>query len=157
VRLSQCQRHRDASGCLSDAGARTPSPPSASPASSSLIGCCTFCHTQVSILFPKKTEASNLLVPVCASASHVAYATVRMEPQFMILGHAAGVVAAQAVKHGTAVQEVDLAEMHATLLADGALLNQTAQPPKKMGFRCGANTCFPSPKSVYRNSSCNGA
>ena len=76
----------------------------------------------------------------------------------MILGHAAGVVAAQAVKHGTAVQEVDLAEMHATLLADGALLKQTAQPPrkKKVGFRCGANTCFPSPKNTYQNSSCDG-
>lgn len=114
----------------------------------------------VTLLFPKRNEASNLLVPVCASASHVAYATVRMEPQFMILGHAAGVVAALSAKHGTPVQDVDVAEMHALLLADGALLNQTAQPPKKkeMGFRCLASTCFPAEKdkATSRNSSCDG-
>ena len=112
----------------------------------------------VSLLLPKRTEASNLLVPVCASASHVAYATVRMEPQFMMLGHAAGVVAALSAKHGTAVQDVDLAEMHALLVADGARLNGTETPkPKTMGFRCGADTCFPSPRRTYSNSTCDGA
>ena len=111
----------------------------------------------VSLLLPKRAEASNLLVPVCASASHVAYATVRMEPQFMILGHAAGVVAALSARHGAAVQDVDLAEMHALLLADGAHLNGTETPkPTTMGFRCGADTCFPSPHHTYRNSSCDG-
>ena len=112
----------------------------------------------VSLLLPKRAEAANLLVPVCASASHVAYATVRMEPQFMMLGHAAGVVAALSAKHEAAVQDVDLAEMHALLVADGAHLNGTETPkPKKMGFRCGADTCFPSPRHTYHNSSCDGA
>jgi hypothetical protein len=64
------------------------------------------------VLFPKKTRVQKLLVPVCSSASHVAYATIRMESQFMILGHAAGVIAALSIQNGNAqqsapVQDVD--------------------------------------------------
>ena len=83
----------------------------------------------LSLLLPQKTQVSNLLVPVCSSASHVAYATVRMEPQFMILGHAAGVVAALALRGEpqVAVQDVQAEVIHATLAADGALL--TLPPP----------------------------
>lgn len=85
----------------------------------------------LSLLLPKRRQVSNLLVPVCSSASHVAYATVRMEPQFMILGHAAGVVAALTVKAGAAaaVQDVDPAVLAATLRADGQLLHPPAVPP----------------------------
>lgn len=73
-------------------------------------------------LVPKRADASNLLVPVCLSASHVAYSSMRMEPQYMLLGHAAGIAAALAVKQGVAVQDVPIAELQKQLLAEGGVL-----------------------------------
>jgi hypothetical protein len=59
-------------------------------------------------LTPKREDATNLLVPVCLSASHVAFGSVRMEPTLMMLGEAAGRAAAQAARRGIAVQDVEL-------------------------------------------------
>src|SRR6185436_2713074 len=73
------------------------------------------------VLLPKKNEVQNLLVPVCFSATHVAYSTLRMEPQYMILGQAAGVAAAMALKSGKAVQEIDTADLSAKLKSQGAV------------------------------------
>jgi hypothetical protein len=63
-----------------------------------------------------------LLVPVCLSASHVAYGSIRMEPQYMMLGHAAGVAAVMAIERKAAVQQIDLAKLQRTLRGQGQIL-----------------------------------
>ena len=74
------------------------------------------------LITPKAAEATNLLVPVCFSASHVAYSTLRMEPQYMIIGQAAGIAAAMAAKAKTSVQEIDTAALTARLRELNAVL-----------------------------------
>jgi hypothetical protein len=68
-------------------------------------------------LTPRREDAENLLVPVCVSASHVAFGSVRMEPTLMALGQAAGLAAAQAARRGVAVQDVDVAALQHEVLA----------------------------------------
>jgi hypothetical protein len=73
-------------------------------------------------LTPRAGDCGNLLVPVCVSATHVAYGSLRMEPVFMILGHASGVAAALAIEKGTSVQDVPLDRLRERLTAQGAVL-----------------------------------
>ena len=73
-------------------------------------------------LVPKKGQATNLLVPVCLSSSHIAYGSIRMEPVFMILGQSAATAAVMAIDGGIAVQDVPYAKLRARLLADGQVL-----------------------------------
>ena len=58
-------------------------------------------------ILPKRGECANLLVPVCLSASHIAYGSIRMEPVFFSLGEVAARAAAEAIAHGVDVQDVD--------------------------------------------------
>lgn len=74
------------------------------------------------VLLPKQSEATNVLVPVCFSASHISYASLRMEPQYMILGHAAGLAIAMAAKAKGAVQEISVADLQSQLRAEGAVM-----------------------------------
>ena len=57
---------------------------------------------------PKRNEVSNLLVSVTFSASHLGYASARMEPTFMIVGESAGVAAAQALDENVPVQDINM-------------------------------------------------
>jgi hypothetical protein len=79
-------------------------------------------------LTPRQSECSNLLVPVCMSASHVAYGTVRMEPVYMILGQACGVAGALAATERKAVQDVAYEKIKAKLLAQKAVLDPADVP-----------------------------
>ncbi|WP_234734945.1 FAD-dependent oxidoreductase [Tellurirhabdus bombi] len=76
-------------------------------------------------LIPKEAECTNLLVPVCMSATHIAYGSIRMEPVFMVLGQSSAQAAVMAIDAKTSVQKVDIAKLQNTLkvnpLADGSI------------------------------------
>jgi hypothetical protein len=74
-------------------------------------------------LVPKKEECQNLLVPVCVSASHIAYGSIRMEPVFMILGQSAAAAAVLAMDQEVAVQDVDYNKLKEVLLREGQIVN----------------------------------
>jgi hypothetical protein len=74
------------------------------------------------ILTPQASEATNLLVPVCVSASHVAFDSLRIEVTYMIMGQAAGAAASLAIEENTSVQTVGYRTLSAQLLSDGLVL-----------------------------------
>ena len=78
-------------------------------------------------LLPKRAEADNLLVTCTLSASHVAYSTIRMEPQYMIIGEAAGRAAAISVQDKKKVHDIDVSKLQESLLENGAVLSLTKQ------------------------------
>ena len=79
-------------------------------------------------IVPKKGECANLFVPVCLSASHIAFGSIRMEPVFFALGQSAGTAAVQAIDAGVAVQDLPYAALAARLKADGQVLGSKEKP-----------------------------
>ena len=73
-------------------------------------------------IVPKARECDNLLVPVCLSASHIAFGSIRMEPVFMVLGQSAATAACQAIDDGLAVQAVNYPKLRQRLLDDKQVL-----------------------------------
>jgi hypothetical protein len=69
-------------------------------------------------IIPKASECGNLLVPVCLSASHIAYGSIRMEPVFMVLAQSAATAAVIALKDRVPVQQVNVQKVQALLAAD---------------------------------------
>ncbi len=76
-------------------------------------------------LIPKAGECSNLLVPICLSATHIAYGSIRMEPVFMVLAQSAAVAASLAIDKKTAVQAVDVKAIQKILLENPLLDGST--------------------------------
>src|SRR5690606_38637787 len=77
-------------------------------------------------IIPKTSEGNNLLVPVCLSASHIAFGSIRMEPVFMVLGQSAATAACLAIEEGVTVQELDYSKLKPRLLADRQVLSWPA-------------------------------
>ncbi len=69
-------------------------------------------------IIPKAGECENLLVPVCLSATHIAYGSIRMEPVFMILGQSAATAAVLSQKAGVSIQKLQYPDLRRQLEAD---------------------------------------
>ncbi len=72
-------------------------------------------------LVPKKEECTNLVVPICLSASHIAFGSIRMEPVFMVLGQSAAMIACQAIEKDQAVQNLEYSKLKTALKEQGQI------------------------------------
>lgn len=72
------------------------------------------------VIVPQKV--TNLLIPVPASATHVGFSTLRMEPCWMALGQAAGTAAAIAIDESKGINELDVEKLQQKLVEGGATL-----------------------------------
>jgi hypothetical protein len=69
-------------------------------------------------LTPKQNECTNLLVPVCLSATHIAYGSIRMEPVFMVLAQSAAMAACMAIDGKVPVQKINVSKLQQWLHDD---------------------------------------
>jgi hypothetical protein len=79
-------------------------------------------------IVPRQSQCENLLVPVCLSASHIAYGSIRMEPVFMVLGQSAAIAAGLALDEQVAVQKIHYDELRRRLLAARQVLAWPVRP-----------------------------
>jgi hypothetical protein len=84
-------------------------------------------------IVPKAGECDNLLVPVCLSATHIAYGSIRMEPVFMILGQSAATAAMLALDGKSSVQKIPYETLQARLMADKQVLQWNTGKPAPTG------------------------
>lgn len=73
-------------------------------------------------ILPRAGECNNLLVPVCVSATHIAFGSIRMEPVFMSLGQVAGTLASLSVEHDVPVSGIPYSKLKERLIADGQVI-----------------------------------
>ena len=78
-------------------------------------------------LIPKGNECKNLFVPVCLSATHIAYGSIRMEPVFMVLGQSTATAAVQAIDRKVSVQEVNVKAVQKKLVEDPLVNGSTPE------------------------------
>ncbi len=105
----QVQRYVDANGFVQNEGNVEASVPGPYPISYRSI-------------VPKMQDCTNLLVPVCVSATHIAFGSIRMEPVFMVLGQSAATAASVAIDNNCDVQNINYSALKTILLKDKQIL-----------------------------------
>ena len=73
-------------------------------------------------IIPKASECDNLFVPVCLSATHIAFGSIRMEPVFMVMGQSAATAACMAIDDGIPVHELGYEKLKEQLIKDKQIL-----------------------------------
>jgi hypothetical protein len=72
---------------------------------------------------PPRNQCTNLLVPVCLSASHIAYGSIRMEPVFMVLGQSSAIAASIGIRSERSVQDIPYDSLKPLLMEAGQVLD----------------------------------
>lgn len=85
-------------------------------------------------IIPNKEDCENLLVPLCMSASHIAYSSIRMEATYMVMGESAGIAAAQCIEERCAVQDIDGSKLTQSLLKFGQILEWDGKGYRKWRY-----------------------
>ena len=81
-------------------------------------------------IVPSQKECENLVVPVCVSATHIAFGSIRMEPVFMVLGQSAAVAASLAIEDQTSVQALPYQRLRQSLKESGQVLSRIRRSKK---------------------------
>lgn len=80
-------------------------------------------------LTPRASDCENLLVTFCVSSTHVAFASIRMEPPFMVLSESAAVAADMAITGNHSVQAIDMSALAKRLRELGQIVLPEQVPP----------------------------
>jgi len=78
-------------------------------------------------LIPREEQCTNLLVPVCMSASYVAYSSLCGDDVFMMLGQVAATAAVVALEQQKPLQRISYSKLKERLLEDGQVLESKSQ------------------------------
>lgn len=73
------------------------------------------------VILPKASEINNLLVPVAASLSHVAFCAYRLESTWMQMGHVAGTAAGLSLKKNTLPKDLRIEDLQYKLRLEGMI------------------------------------
>jgi hypothetical protein len=74
------------------------------------------------VLTPRAADCENLLASFCVSATHVCFASIRMEPAFMVLSESAAIAANLALEISSSVQRVNVEVFSRRLQNAGQIL-----------------------------------
>ena len=88
----------------------------------------------IEALLPRRSECENLLVPVCASFTHIGFATFRLEPQYAVFGQSAAVASVLSGRSSkAALQDLNISLLQEELKAQGQLIHVGDVPPNPSG------------------------